>query len=98
MFADGLYFSLILLGNQYLYKEEYKVQPATLQLYHSLLMVPYLLRFFMGVTVDAKLINRKYYVVVMNLIPGILNLCLAFKMVDTPGSVCAVQFISNIFH
>ena len=97
-FNDGVLFTMIILGNQYLYKNVYNVQPETLQVYHLLMLTPLLLRIFMGLFVDAKIFNRRYYVMFFNLVPSAMNYFIAFKFVDTPGSVCLIQLLGNFFH
>lgn len=64
----------------------------------SYAMLPAIFRIFIGVFIDAKIFERKTITVFMNVITCVFSMGIAFRIFDTPVSVCWAIFINNFSH
>jgi len=91
--SNGL-FGMKSLCIQNIYKEVFKVEPADLQKYQSIIMLPILFRVFFGIFVDAKVIaKRKHIVIVIYFLCSIPLLLISMGITYTPKLMCMSLFI-----
>ena len=62
------------------------------------MMLPVLLRIFIGVFIDAHLVRRKILGVFMNAVTCFFQFCIAFRILDSPLSVTWALLINNFSH
>lgn len=84
---------MTLLAIQYLFKFEYRCSPEKLQLYKAIIMCGMFSKFPIGVLIDSKVKTRRIYCIITNIVITLLNFAVAFKILDTPESVCLSQFL-----
>ena len=83
---------------QYMFYYEFNVEPGDLQLYKLILMSPLLFRFFFGVLIDTKIMSRKIYNFISNLISTIMLFSVGLSIVNTPLSIVLAIATANLFH
>lgn len=98
IFNDGVIIFLSTLTVQYMFFYIYKVEPADLQSARAIMMSPVLFKFFTGTLVDTKIISRKCYNIVFNLLVSALLWGIALQYFDSPKSITIVIFSVNFIH
>lgn len=98
IFNDGVIIFLNGLAMQYIFYHDYRVEPADLQMYKVIIMLPLLLKFAFGVIIDSKILSKKTYNIVANFIVSICLFSIGFRYVDTPQAIVAIMFFSTLFH
>ena len=80
-----------------IYKTEYDVQPAHLQIFNSIMNSPWALKFFFGLIIDSKVVEkRKKYIISFGLIMTIFQIFIFLKLSNSAISTCIVMFLYNI--
>ena len=94
LFNDGLAQTQSLALN-YIYKEEFGVEPAQLAIYSSIIISPLCFRLFIGTTIDSNIMPRKAYAILGNAIPGLIFTSIAMEVINGPKTICAALFTST---
>ena len=81
-----------------MFRFEYKVEPEQVQVYRSIIGFPIVLRLFMGVFVDAKILARKIQAFYMYLICSILLAAIALKIIDSAFGLFIDMIFVNMLH
>lgn len=79
-----------------LYKRVYRVEPATLQMYSTIVYLPGSLKALVGVIIDTKTVSRKGLFVVFGLNTVIAQALISLGMVDSECGVLAALVVLNL--
>ena len=77
---------------------DYGVEPADLQMYKVIIMLPMILKFAFGVIIDSKLVSKKVYNICANFVISISLFSIGFRYIDSPQGIVAIMFFANLFH
>lgn len=95
-FNEGLVLMRVLCFKD-IYKMEYGVQPASLQLFNSIMMLPWMLKFVFGLIVDTRLIaERKKYIIGFGFTMSLAQLFIFLNFLSSPWGTCIEMIIYNI--
>jgi len=82
-----------------IYKERFEVEATELQKYAAIIQIPVLFRMFFGIIVDAKVVSeRKYYIIVFNLLAAIPMYIIGNDRCNGPAVVLANLFFYSTCH
>lgn len=94
-FNEGL-----LIMRVYLFRdmmmEYYKVEPADLSIYSSLIMTPYLFKFVYGFIIDSRIVpKRKYYFMLFGLVNAGIQYIISIFVIKDDVSIAWLMIVFN---
>ena len=80
-----------------IFNVKYKVEPSSLQVYHIITQLPWLLKFFMGFVVDSDIVkNRNHYLLVFGVIGILMQALIFLNLTNSPQTTGLAMFMYNI--
>lgn len=96
--GDGMS-GMLRLSMQNIFKEKYHVEPSDLQKYSAAISSPIFFRVVFGIIIDAKIVSkRKYYVVMVNILAAIPVYLIAIEKCSSPAIMALYLFLFSIGH